>query len=144
MQHDLGGVAVLEKASLIPTTILSVCTSLLLIKKCIVTCKGPWIMADLEAGLWACENPNSINPAVASMVDTDFVTGLVKGQPGQWGLKAGNATRGGLVKSFEGPRPPKYVVQGCYRVARYITFFCSLFDTPITIAIVWHYIGIRP
>lgn len=37
-----------------------------------------------------------------------FVIGVVKGQPGVWAIKAGNATGGPLLTSFEGPRPPGY------------------------------------
>ena len=64
-------------------------------------------MADLEDGLWACEKPRAINPLVVPM-RAPFVTGMVKGQPGVWAIKAGNATGGPLVTSFEGPRPPGY------------------------------------
>ncbi len=60
-----------------------------------------------EDGLWACENGTSINPLVVSQT-AEFVTGLVKGEPGRWAIKAGNATGGPLVKSFEGPRPRGY------------------------------------
>ena len=63
-------------------------------------------MADLEQGLWACENRSYVNPSVPSMTGAEFITGMVKGKPGLWGIKAANATHGPLVKTFEGPRPP--------------------------------------
>ena len=65
---------------------------------------GPWIMADLESGLWACEEEASVNPSSPTMTGK-YVSGLVKGQPGLWAVKAGNATDGPLLKTFEGPRP---------------------------------------
>jgi hypothetical protein len=67
----------------------------------------PWVMADLENGLWACEKEGAINP-LATTQSAEFVTGLVKGKPGEWAIKAGNATGGPLATTFVGPRPRGY------------------------------------
>ncbi len=87
--------------------------------------EGPWIMADLEAGLWACEKPKAINPSTPSMKG-EYVIGLVKGKPGLWGVKAGNATDGPLVKTFEGPRPPLYATLLPFVVAEMARLLLSL------------------
>jgi hypothetical protein len=91
---------------------------------------GPWVMADLEDGLWACNESNAVNPLVVPQT-SDFVVGMVKGDSssavatavsasgpghaaasgsgsGLWGIKAGDAAMGPLVKAWEGPRPPHY------------------------------------
>jgi len=68
---------------------------------------GPWVMADLEDGLWACGTPRATNAATVPM-RAPFVTAMVKGGADGFGLKAGDATRGPLVKQYEGPRPPGY------------------------------------
>ena len=64
-------------------------------------------MADLEDGLWACGTPRATNAATVPM-RAPFVTAMVKGGADGFGLKAGDATRGPLVKPYEGPRPPGY------------------------------------
>eukprot|EP00039_Didymoeca_costata_P019589 m.338152 g.338152 ORF g.338152 m.338152 type:complete len:336 (+) comp18324_c0_seq1:140-1147(+) len=75
--------------------------------------KGPWVMADLENGLWAGNekaNPNNM-PIVA-----DFVTAMVKGKAGGFTLKGGDAQKGNLTTLFDGPRPNGYnpmKKQGC-------------------------------
>eukprot|EP00929_Paragymnodinium_shiwhaense_P005568 TRINITY_DN10773_c0_g1_i1.p1 TRINITY_DN10773_c0_g1~~TRINITY_DN10773_c0_g1_i1.p1 ORF type:complete len:321 (-),score=37.47 TRINITY_DN10773_c0_g1_i1:120-998(-) len=66
---------------------------------------GPWIMADLENGLWAGDkkiNPNNTN------VNADFVTAVLKGRAGGFTLKGGDAQVGSLRLLFDGKRPPKY------------------------------------
>ena len=68
---------------------------------------GPWVMADLENGLWACGTPDSVNPAVLPMRSA-FVTAMVKGGTDGFALKNADATQGPLVKTYEGPRPPGY------------------------------------
>ncbi len=65
---------------------------------------GPWVMADLENGLWACNESSTVNPLVVPQT-SDFVVGMVKGGPTQWGVKAGDAAKGPLAKTWEGPRP---------------------------------------
>jgi hypothetical protein len=67
--------------------------------------KGPWVMADLENGLWAGNaNPYEGNTPISSK----YVTAMVKGdRPGlnHWVIKAGDAQSGGLATMFDGPRP---------------------------------------
>ena len=66
---------------------------------------GPWVMADLENGLWAGHDKvqESNVPIVA-----DFVTAMAKGKAGTFALKGGDAQQGALTTLFEGPRPPQY------------------------------------
>ena len=67
----------------------------------------PALLQDLENGLWACGTPHSVNPNVPPMT-AEFVTAMVKGGSNGFGLKAGDATSGPLVKTYEGARPPGY------------------------------------
>jgi hypothetical protein len=70
---------------------------------------GPWVMADLENGLWAGDvSPYEKNTPVSYK----FVTGMVKGDStsttylsGHWTIKVGDAQSGGLTTPFDGPRP---------------------------------------
>ena len=66
---------------------------------------GPWVMADLENGLWAGHDKvqESNVPIVA-----DYVTAMAKGKAGTFALKGGDAQQGPLTTLFEGPRPPQY------------------------------------
>lgn len=70
---------------------------------------GPFVMADLESGIWACADRPGVNPGTISMNST-FVTAMVKGfgdvpPYGRWQLRAGDAAAGPLVTQFDGPRP---------------------------------------
>jgi hypothetical protein len=63
---------------------------------------GPWIQADLENGLFpGSERTNANNPPITSR----FTTAIVKGEPGHWAIRGGNAVRGFLSTIFDGPRP---------------------------------------
>jgi non-reducing end alpha-L-arabinofuranosidase len=71
---------------------------------------GPWVMGDLENGLWAGDS----SPYAGNMPITGwpYVTGLVKGEStsmthpnGHWTIKEGNATSGALMMPFDGQRP---------------------------------------
>ena len=70
---------------------------------------GPWVMGDLENGLWAGNvSPYDNNKPVTYK----YVTALVKGDSkttakpsGWWAIKVGNAQAGALDKPFDGPRP---------------------------------------
>ncbi|WP_233606665.1 lectin [Micromonospora sp. Llam0] len=66
---------------------------------------GPWIMADLEWGLFSGVNAgyNSLAP-----INHRFVTAIVKGEPNHWAIRGGNAQSGGLTTYFDGPRPNGY------------------------------------
>jgi hypothetical protein len=67
---------------------------------------GPWIMGDLENGLWAGNtSPYAGNKSITGM---KYVTGFLKGDaPGKnhWAIKTGNAQSGTLTKAFDGQRP---------------------------------------
>ncbi|MFD1147894.1 arabinofuranosidase catalytic domain-containing protein [Saccharothrix hoggarensis] len=66
---------------------------------------GPWVMADLEWGLFSGVNPRyNPNPTITHR----FVTAIVKGEPNHWAIRSGNAQSGGLSTTFDGPRPNGY------------------------------------
>ncbi|MFJ5885581.1 alpha-L-arabinofuranosidase B [Kitasatospora cineracea] len=67
------------------------------------TGKGPWVMADLENGLFSGVNAgyNAGDPSVGHR----FLTAMVKGAPNLWAIKAGNAQSGGLSTYYNGVRP---------------------------------------
>jgi hypothetical protein len=64
---------------------------------------GPWVMADLENGLFSGVNQhlNSNDPTV----NYRFLTAIVKGEPNQWAIRGGNAQSGGLSTFYSGVRP---------------------------------------
>ena len=66
---------------------------------------GPWIMSDMEAGLFSGYNAkqNAADPTVGSW---RFVTAVVDGGGGnKWDLRGGNAQTGGLTTFYSGIRP---------------------------------------
>ncbi|KAJ6512601.1 alpha-L-arabinofuranosidase [Mycena sanguinolenta] len=67
---------------------------------------GPWIMADLENGLFSGVNAHN-NPA-DSTITSRFVTAVVKGEPNQWSIRGGNAASGALSTFYSGVRPSGY------------------------------------
>jgi hypothetical protein len=66
---------------------------------------GPWVMGDLENGLWAGNaSPYNNNMPVTSK----YVTGMVKGDAAgknHWTIKVGDAQSGTLTTPFDGTRP---------------------------------------
>ncbi|MET8295749.1 alpha-L-arabinofuranosidase B [Streptomyces sp. NPDC001591] len=64
---------------------------------------GPWVMADLENGLFSGVNRgyNANDPSVANR----FQTAIVKGGPNQWAIRGGNAQAGSLSTYYSGVRP---------------------------------------
>jgi hypothetical protein len=70
------------------------------------TGNGPWIMADMENGLFSGSNVhlNSGDPTV----NFRFTTAVIKGQPGNWAIRGGNAQSGGLSTFWNGARPSGY------------------------------------
>jgi Alpha-L-arabinofuranosidase B, catalytic len=67
---------------------------------------GPWVMADLEFGMFACDDPNTAC-ATNTSVSFDYVSAWLKGPSGNaFGLKAGNAQSGKLLVKWNGKRPP--------------------------------------
>ena len=64
---------------------------------------GPWIMADLENGLFTGYDPinNPGNPTISSR----FVTAILKGKANLWAIRGGNGASGGLSTYYNGVRP---------------------------------------
>ncbi|WP_329182009.1 arabinofuranosidase catalytic domain-containing protein [Streptomyces sp. NBC_01477] len=64
---------------------------------------GPWIMADLENGLFSGVNQhlNSGDPTV----NYRYTTAIIKGEPNHWAIRGGNAQSGGLSTFYDGVRP---------------------------------------
>jgi non-reducing end alpha-L-arabinofuranosidase len=67
------------------------------------TGNGPWIMADLENGLFSGVNQhyNANDPTV----NYRYVTAMLKGRPNQWAIRGGNAQSGGMSTFYNGVRP---------------------------------------
>ena len=65
---------------------------------------GPWVMADLENGLWAGDQ----RAAPAPSISFQFVTAMAKGKKGGFALKGGNAQSGKLQTLHNGARPAGY------------------------------------
>ena len=67
---------------------------------------GPWIMADMENGLFSGSNTglNSGDPTIADR----FTTAMIEGESNQWAILGGNAQSGGLSTFFSGVRPSGY------------------------------------
>jgi hypothetical protein len=67
------------------------------------TGNGPWIMADLENGLFSGVNAgyNANDPSIGHR----FLTAVVKGEPNHWAIRGGNAQSGALSTFYDGRRP---------------------------------------
>ncbi len=67
------------------------------------TGSGPWVMADLENGLFSGVNVgyNGNDPSVSYR----FLTAIIKGTYNLWAIRAGNAQSGGLSTYYSGVRP---------------------------------------
>jgi non-reducing end alpha-L-arabinofuranosidase len=66
---------------------------------------GPWIMADLENGLFSGYNPG--NNAGDPTITHRFLTAVLKGGPNLWSIRGGNAQSGSLSTFYSGVRPNK-------------------------------------
>ncbi|KAI1436118.1 glycoside hydrolase family 54 protein [Xylaria sp. CBS 124048] len=64
---------------------------------------GPWIMGDLENGLFSGSN-SGLNSGDSS-VSSRFLTAIVKGEPGHWAIRGGDAVSGSLTTYWDGERP---------------------------------------
>lgn len=64
---------------------------------------GPWIMADLENGLFS--GSSSGNNAGDPSISYRFTTAVIKGQPNQWAIRGANAASGSLSTYYNGARP---------------------------------------
>jgi hypothetical protein len=64
---------------------------------------GPWIMADLENGLYSGVNAglNAGDPTI----NHRYLTAIIKGEPNHWAIRGGNAQSGGLSTFYNGARP---------------------------------------
>ncbi|MBE1583390.1 arabinofuranosidase catalytic domain-containing protein [Nonomuraea angiospora] len=64
---------------------------------------GPWIMADLENGLFSGvdQKYNANDPTISHR----YLTAIVKGEPNHWSIRGGNAQSGGVSTFYNGPRP---------------------------------------
>jgi hypothetical protein len=64
---------------------------------------GPWVMADLENGLFSGVNQhyNAGDPSVSYR----YLTAMVKGEANHWAIRGGNAQSGGLSTYYSGVRP---------------------------------------
>ena len=67
---------------------------------------GPWVMADLEEGLFSGKKPG-FNAGVAPLT-SDYITAMLKGKPSTMAIKAGNSQSGPLTKVYEGGYPSGY------------------------------------
>ncbi|NUP36701.1 MAG: alpha-N-arabinofuranosidase [Streptomyces sp.] len=67
------------------------------------TGNGPWIMADMENGLYSGVNAgyNANDPTV----NYRFTTAIIKGGANKWAIRGGNAQSGGLSTFYSGARP---------------------------------------
>ena len=63
---------------------------------------GPWVMADLENGLFAGANGTNTNNTGRS---SNFVTGMVKMNSTTYAIKDADANSGGLKTDYNGPLP---------------------------------------
>ncbi len=70
------------------------------------TGNGPWIMADMENGLYSgsAAGFNSNDPTTSFR----FTTAMIEGGANQWAILGGNAQSGTLATDFSGVRPPGY------------------------------------
>lgn len=64
---------------------------------------GPWIMADLENGLFS--GISSGNNAGDPSISYRFVTAAIKGGPNLWAIRGANAASGSLSTYYSGARP---------------------------------------
>jgi len=65
--------------------------------------KGPWIMADLENGLFSGQGTK--NNAGDPTITNRFVTAVIKGGPNKWAIRGGNGVSGSLATYYNGARP---------------------------------------
>lgn len=64
---------------------------------------GPWVMADLEDGVFAGGSFSA--PASNTTLSVSFVTAMLEGKAGSFRLKGGDAQSGTLKTMYDGTRP---------------------------------------
>ncbi|KAK5173818.1 uncharacterized protein LTR77_002499 [Saxophila tyrrhenica] len=67
---------------------------------------SPWIMADLENGIYSGAIRGKIN--ADPTMNSRFVTAVLKGEQNRWSLRGGNAASGSLSTFYDGARPSGY------------------------------------
>jgi hypothetical protein len=67
---------------------------------------GPWVMADLENGVYG--GGSFAAEATNTTLTADYVTAMLKGKPGSFVLKGGNAQSGALKTMYDGALPAGY------------------------------------
>ena len=67
---------------------------------------GPWVMADLEDGVYGGSSFDP--PATNTSLSVDYVTAMLKGNAGSFALKGGSAQSGTLKTMYDGQRPKGY------------------------------------
>ncbi len=74
---------------------------------------GPWVMADLENGIWAGGgNDPQKGVSTNTPLPYPYVTAMVIGRgQASFALKGGNAQSGVLTTMYDGPRPNGYTMQ---------------------------------
>ena len=73
------------------------------------TGNGPWIMADMENGLYSGVNAgyNANDPTT----NYRYTTAMIEGGANQWAILGGNAQSGGLSTDYSGARPERLGLQ---------------------------------
>jgi hypothetical protein len=72
---------------------------------------GPWVLADLEDGVFHGGDANAVTATNTALVGT-YVTAMLKGPSGnRFGLKGGDAQSGTLQVKYDGTRPAGYSPQ---------------------------------
>lgn len=66
---------------------------------------GPWVGADLEAGMYYGGGEQTIVNNQSNPLTSDFVSLHLKGRNDSFALKGGDATKGQLMTTYDGPRP---------------------------------------
>ena len=86
--------------------------------------QGPWVMADLENGLWGS---NISKSKELPTVGAAFVTAMIKGDSGNhWAVKGGDANQATLTTLYDGVRLfVCYVV--CNVIAHVVLLPCILY-----------------
>lgn len=73
--------------------------------------KGPWVLADLEDGVYAGGDPNQVTQSNTPLLG-DFAVAMLKGPSGnRLVLKGSDAQSGKLETKYDGPRPTGYSPQ---------------------------------
>ena len=70
---------------------------------------GPWLMSDLEAGLYSGGQSNGHSNPNSPTITDRFVTGFIGGYSGdRFSIRKGNGQTGPLTTFYDGPRPSGY------------------------------------